>query len=141
MTRQFPLTITDQVPERLPVSSCGRSPGRSISGGHQPRTAATCVRPAWADPRGAVCVELDHWIRRKVRTAYWRQWRRPRTKARNLMARGVRVQAAVACGTTSKGPWRSSKTPGINQVLSDGYLKSKGLFALRDDWVKLHCTK
>ena len=28
--------------------------------------------------------------------AYWRQWRKPRTKVRNLMKLGVRVQAAVA---------------------------------------------
>lgn len=83
-------------------------------------------------------VDLDHWIRRRVRMAYWRQWRKPRTKVRNLMARGVKVQAAVACGITSKGPWRSSKTPGINQALSDAYLKSEGLYALRDGWIRLH---
>ena len=47
------------------------------------------------------CVDLDHWIRRRVRMAYWRQWRKPRTKVRNLMKRGVHVQAAVACGITS----------------------------------------
>jgi RNA-directed DNA polymerase len=85
-----------------------------------------------------LCVDLDHWIRRRVRMAYWRQWRKPRTKVRNLMARGVKVQAAVACGITSKGPWRSSKTPGINQALSDDYLKSEGLVALRDGWIRLH---
>jgi RNA-directed DNA polymerase len=85
-----------------------------------------------------LCVELDHWIRRRVRMAYWRQWRKPRTKVRNLIKRGVNVQAAVACGITSKGPWRSSKTPGINQALSDAYLKSEGLYALRDGWIKLH---
>jgi len=62
-----------------------------------------------------LCMDLDHWIRRRVRMAYWRQWRKPRTKVRNLMKRGVRIQAAVACGITSKGPWRSSKTPGITQ--------------------------
>jgi len=84
------------------------------------------------------CVELDHWIRRRVRMAYWRQWRRPRTKVRNLMSRGVHVQAAVACGITSKGPWRSAKTPGINQALSNAYLKSQGLYSLRDGWIKLH---
>ena len=84
------------------------------------------------------CVELDHWIRRRVRMAYWRQWRKPRTKVRNLMRLGVHVQAAVACGITSKGPWRSSKTPGINQALSNAYLKSQGLYALRDGWIKLH---
>jgi RNA-directed DNA polymerase len=42
------------------------------------------------------CVELDHWIRRRVRMAYWRQWRKPRTKVRNLMKRGVYVRAALS---------------------------------------------
>ena len=88
-----------------------------------------------------LCVDLDHWIRRRVRMAYWRQWRKPRTKVRNLMRLGVHVQAAVACGITSKGPWRSAKTPGINQALSLNYLKSEGLYSLRDDWIKLHYPK
>ena len=84
------------------------------------------------------CVDLDHWIRRRVRMAYWRQWRKPRTKVRNLMKLGVPVKSAVACGITSKGPWRSAKTPGINQALSNDYLKSEGLYSLRDGWIKLH---
>ena len=87
------------------------------------------------------CVELDHWIRRRVRMAYWRQWRKPRTKVRNLMKLGVHVQAAVACGITSKGPWRSAKSPGINQALSLDYLKSEGLYSLRDGWIALHHPK
>jgi RNA-directed DNA polymerase len=85
-----------------------------------------------------LCVDLDQWIRRRVRMAYWRQWRKPRTKVRSLMKLGVRVQSAVACGITSKGPWRSSKTPGIQQALSNAYLKTEGLYALRDGWIKLH---
>lgn len=87
------------------------------------------------------CVDLDHWIRRRVRMAYWRQWRKPRTKVRSLMRLGVHVQAAVACGITSKGPWRSAKTPGINQALSLDYLKSEGLYSLRDGWIALHYPK
>ena len=84
------------------------------------------------------CVELDHWIRRRVRMAYWRQWRKPRTKVQNLIRRGVSIMSAVACGITSKGPWRSSKTPGIQQALSNAYLKSEGLLSLREGWIKLH---
>lgn len=84
------------------------------------------------------CVELDHWIRRRVRMCYWRQWRKPRTKVANLLKRGVRIQAAVGCGITSKGPWRSSKTPGINQAISNDYLVKEGLFSLRNGWVKVH---
>ena len=87
------------------------------------------------------CVDLDHWIRRRVRMAYWRQWRKPRTKVRSLMRLGVHVRSAVACGITSKGPWRSAKTPGIQQALSNAYLKSQGLYALRDGWIKLHHSK
>ena len=44
-------------------------------------------------------------------------------------------------GVTSKGPWRSSKNPGIQQALSNAYLKSQGLFALRDGWIRLHHSK
>jgi len=87
------------------------------------------------------CVELDHWIRRRVRMAYWRQWRKPRTKVRNLMKLGVRVQSAVACGITSKGPWRSARTPGIQQALSSACLKSEGLVSRHDGWIKLHYGK
>jgi RNA-directed DNA polymerase len=88
-----------------------------------------------------LCCDLDHWIRRRVRMAYWRQWRKPRTKVRNLMRLGVHVQAAVACGVTSKGPWRSSKTPGINQALSNEFLTKAGLVTLREGWIKLHYSE
>jgi RNA-directed DNA polymerase len=69
---------------------------------------------------------------------YWRQWRKPRTKVANLLKRGVRIQAAVACGITSKGPWRSSKTPGSNQAISNKYLVKEGLFSLRNGWMKVY---
>ncbi|MEZ8442610.1 hypothetical protein AB6C54_15720, partial [Vibrio splendidus] len=55
-----------------------------------------------------------------------------------LTKRGVRIQSAVGCGITSKGPWRSSKTPGIQQALSNEYLKKAGLFSLRDGWIAVH---
>ena len=87
---------------------------------------------------------VDHWIRRRVRMAYWRQWRKPRTKVRNLMKLGVRVQAAVACGITStKSRHHEAKAHGValkpresfnkeNQALSNAYLKTEGLYSLRD---------
>jgi len=53
------------------------------------------------------------------------------------MRLGVHIQTAVACGITSKGPWRSAKKPGANQALSNAYLKAQGLYALRHGWIKL----
>ncbi|MDP3927060.1 MAG: group II intron maturase-specific domain-containing protein, partial [Hydrogenophaga sp.] len=32
--------------------------------------------------------ELDEWIRRRMRMCYWKQWRWPRTKIKNLLALG-----------------------------------------------------
>lgn len=70
-----------------------------------------------------LCVDLNHWIRRRVRMAYWRQWRKPRTKVGKLIGLGVHVRSAVACGITSKGPWRSTKTPGIQQSQISGVIR------------------
>ena len=84
------------------------------------------------------CVDLDHWIRRRVRMCYWKQWGRPRTKIRSLVKLGLPIKAAVACGRSSKSWWRSSKSPGINAALGLKYLKQPGLFALRDGWIAFH---
>lgn len=39
--------------------------------------------------------ELDEWIRRRVRMCYWKQWRWPRTKIKNLLALGVSLKLAI----------------------------------------------
>lgn len=84
------------------------------------------------------CVELDHWIRRRLRMCFWKQWRKPRTKVRNLLRRGVPHDLAVTCGASNKSYWRSSKTPGINMALSNDFLSTMGLYSLRNRWVELH---
>jgi RNA-directed DNA polymerase len=83
-------------------------------------------------------VDLDAWIRRRLRMCYWRQWRKPRTKVRNLMKLGVSEFLAISCGITSKGPCRSSKTKGINIAISNEFLAENGLVSLRDVWIKIH---
>ena len=84
------------------------------------------------------CVELDSWIRRRIRMCYWQQWRNPVTRIRNLIKRGVPEDLAVKCGASQKGQWRSSKTAGIQLALSNDYLKAQGLYELRLGWIALH---
>ena len=83
-------------------------------------------------------VDLNHWIRRRINMYYWRQWHKPRTKVRSISKLGVPVTMAIDCGTTSKGPWHSSKTYMINMGLNDMYLRTQGLLCLRDIWISLH---
>jgi len=83
-------------------------------------------------------IDLDHWVRRRLRMCYWRQWRRPRTKVRALIKLGVSERLAIACGITSKGPWRSAKTKGINIAISNEFLVRQGLLSLRETWINIH---
>ena len=84
------------------------------------------------------CVDLDHWIRRRLRMCFWKQWRRTRTKVRALLRLGVPLDLAITCGSSNKSYWHSSRTPGINMALSNKVLSNMGLYSLRDRWVELH---
>ena len=84
------------------------------------------------------CIELDHWIRRRLRMSYWKSWRKVRTKVRNLLRLGVKGSLAVQCGSSNKSYWRSSKTEGIHIALSNEFFADLGPISLRDRWVEIH---
>jgi RNA-directed DNA polymerase len=84
------------------------------------------------------CVELDQWIRRRIRMCYWKQWRKARTKIGNLIRLGVPRETAIKSGLSGKSYWRNSKSPTINMALSLEYLRGQGLYALRDGWRAFH---
>lgn len=85
-----------------------------------------------------LCVDLDHWIRRRIRMCYWKQWRRARTKVRKLISLGVPIRLSVTTGSSRKGYWHSAKSPGINMGLSNEWLEVQGLTSLRSRWITLH---
>jgi len=84
------------------------------------------------------CIDLDGWIRRRLRMSYWKNWRKVRTKIRNLMSLGVNEGLAVSCGSSNKSYWRNAKTEGAHIALSNKYFENLGLISLRDRWVEIH---
>jgi RNA-directed DNA polymerase len=84
------------------------------------------------------CIDLDHWIRRRLRMSYWKNWRRVRTKVRNLISLGVRGKLAVQCGSSNKSYWRSAKTAGIHIALNNEFFANLGVISLRDRWIEIH---
>ena len=75
--------------------------------------------------------ELDHWIRRRLRAYVWKQWRLPRTKVSNLLARGISRTWAHCVGNTRKGAWRLSKHGTLCAALPDEYFtRTLGLVLL-----------
>jgi len=80
-------------------------------------------------------IQLDHWIRRRIRMCYLKQWRKPRTRIRNLIKLGVSVKIAVTLGISPKGYYRLAKTKAVQWGLSNQHLKSQGLVSLKDQWI------
>jgi RNA-directed DNA polymerase len=80
---------------------------------------------------------LDKWVRRRIRSCYWKQWRNPRTRIRNLRNLGVRRDQAVTHGFSSKGAWVMSSSQAVHEALSIAYLTQQGLVSLLTIWQKL----
>jgi len=80
--------------------------------------------------------ELDEWIRRRIRMCYWKQWRWARTKIKNLLALGVDLKSAIQHGVSSNSYWQMSRTPVIQQGVSNAWLREQGLLSVKDLWCK-----
>ncbi len=82
--------------------------------------------------------ELDQWLRRRIRMCYWKQWRRTRTKVRNLPALGTSKRHAILAALSSKSYWHLSRTPATQSGMTNEWLKSQGLIDIRAMWMKAH---
>ena len=70
---------------------------------------------------------LESWIRRRLRAMAWRQWKRGKTRYKELRKRGIpHYQAAIAAGTP-KGPWRMALHAAVQQAFPNAYFDSLGL--------------
>ena len=80
---------------------------------------------------------LDSWIRRRLRCYRLKQRKRCWSIVQWLKKLGVPEYLAWRLGKSSKGWWRLSHNPIINQALPNRWFKQKGLFSLFDAYVKL----
>lgn len=82
--------------------------------------------------------ELDGWIRRRLRCVIWRQWKRPYTRARNLMKRGLTEERAWKSATNGRGPWWNAGASHMNDAFRAGYFARLGLVSLQHERRRLH---
>jgi RNA-directed DNA polymerase len=78
----------------------------------------------------SVLKQLDEWIRRRLRCFFWKQWKRGRTRFRELVARGVNRNLAARTAGSPHGVWRLSNSPALSHSLSNRYFRSLGLPSL-----------
>jgi RNA-directed DNA polymerase len=90
-----------------------------------------CGYFALADTK-SIFSELDGWIRRRLRMCLWKNWKKPKTKVRNLINLGVPKWKAYEWGNSRKGYWRISNSPVLHKTLDNSYWSNRGLKSLQN---------
>src|SRR5450432_3679573 len=71
--------------------------------------------------------ELDQWLRRRLRQVRWKEWKRPRTRRRNLRSLGISETNARQWASSRKGYWRIAGSKPLDVALPNRYWADLGL--------------
>ena len=71
--------------------------------------------------------DLDEWLRRRLRQVRWKEWKRPRTRRRNLRALGISETNARQWASSRKGYWRIAGSKPLAVAMPNGYWTKLGL--------------
>jgi RNA-directed DNA polymerase len=82
-------------------------------------------------------MELDHWLRRRIRMCYLKQWGGSK-RIGELIRLGSPKHQAILTGLSRKSYWHLAKTYATNCGLSKEYLEGQGLVSLRALWIGIH---
>jgi RNA-directed DNA polymerase len=83
-------------------------------------------------------VEVDQWLRRRVRPGYWKQWQRPRTRRRHLRALGITRDEVKRATRSRKGHWRRAGNRIVQRALHQQWVWKQGVPNMRQQWIALH---
>ena len=75
----------------------------------------------------SVLGDLDSWIRRRLRSVAWKQWKRGRKRYAELRRLGVGKELAAQTAGSTHGPWRISRSPALSYALPTAFFDALGL--------------
>jgi group II intron reverse transcriptase/maturase len=88
-----------------------------------------------------VLEDLDQWLRRRLRCLLWRQWRKPRTRARKLRALGLDAERARMSAVNGHGPWWNAGASHLNHALPARHFMRMGLVSLLPELQRLQSVR
>jgi RNA-directed DNA polymerase len=83
--------------------------------------------------------ELDGWIRRKLRCILWRQWKKPKTRAKKLIKRGIERVRAFTCAYNGRGAWWNAGVSHMNAAFPAKWFTQHGLMSLLAEHQRFMC--
>ncbi len=75
----------------------------------------------------SVMQRLDRWLRRRLRSVVWKQWKYTRVRFAELRKRGLSKDLAAQTAGSAHGPWRLSNSPALAIALPNAFFVSLGL--------------
>lgn len=81
---------------------------------------------------------LDQWIRRRLRLCYWKMWKRPQQRRKQLRKLGLDERSINMVVSSRKGYWKLSRTLSTNMGMGNVWLKEQGLISLKEQWSRMH---
>ena len=78
----------------------------------------------------SVLAKLDSWIRRRLRSIIWKQWKRGRVRYAELRKRNIPKDFAAMTAGSAHGPWRLSRSRALSSALPNAFFDSLGLLRL-----------
>jgi RNA-directed DNA polymerase len=81
---------------------------------------------------------VDEWYRRRIRMVIWKQWKRIRTRLRNLIKLGIAKPKAWEYVNTRKGYWRTANSPILNSSITNDRLKQAGYICFSDYYRRVY---
>lgn len=81
--------------------------------------------------------KIDMWLRRRIRMAYWKQWKKVKTKYINLQKLGISKNKAWQFANTRKSYWRISNSPALSRSITNARLKKSGLISFSEIYAKV----
>ncbi len=86
-------------------------------------------------------VELDPWLRCRLRYCIWHHWKKPNKKMRSLIRLGKSPGEAYAWSRTSLGGWRVACSPILGTTITIDRLKQRGYVPFLEYYLKLRNTQ
>ena len=85
-----------------------------------------------------VTIQLDKWIRQRLRMCIWKQWKKVKTRYKNLKKLGLNHYEAIKFANTRKGYWRVANSAILNITLTNQFFNDLGLKSLTCQYIKIH---
>jgi len=83
-------------------------------------------------------IEINEWVRRRIRQIYWKQWKKISAKFNNLKQLGIDANKAWEWANSRKGYWRISHSWVLTRTLTNEYLASVGYDDIFQRYKVLH---